>query len=112
MNKVFSLDEIYRISIPIAEKHGVAKLYIFGSYARKEATENSDIDLLIDKGNVHNLLDYFAFVSDLEDSFEKHVDVVTVTCNDKEFVEKVMKEAILIYDSKRQNYYSENLAVL
>ena len=39
MNKVFSMDEIYRISIPIAEKHGVAKVYIFGSYARKEATE-------------------------------------------------------------------------
>ena len=112
MNNVFSLDEIYRISIPIAEKHGVAKLYIFGSYARKEATENSDIDLLIDKGDVRNLLDYFAFVSDLEDSFGKHVDVETVTCNDKEFVEKVMEEAILIYESKRQNYYSKNLAVL
>ena len=112
MNKVFSLDEIYRISIPIAEKYGVAKLYIFGSYARKEATGNSDIDLLIDKGDIRNLLDYFAFVSDLEDSFGKHVDVVTITCNDKEFVEKVMKEAILIYESKGQNYSSENFAVL
>ena len=112
MNKVFSLDEICMISLPIAEKYGVAKLYIFGSYARKEATEISDIDLLIDKGDIRNLLDYFAFVSDLEDGFGKHVDVVTVTCNDKEFVEKVMKEAILIYESKGQNYYSENLAVL
>ena len=98
MHKVFSLDEINRISIPIAEKYGVAKLYIFGSYARKEATENSDIDLLIDKGDVRNLLDYFAFVSDLEEGFGKHVDVVTVTCNDKEFIEKAMNEAILIYD--------------
>lgn len=89
----------------------MAKLYIFGSYARKEATEASDIDLLIDKGDIRNLLNYFAFVSDLEDSFGKHVDVVTITCNDKEFVEKIMKEAILIYDSKRQNYYIENFAV-
>ena len=112
MNKVFSLDEISKISMPIAEKHGVAKLYLFGSYARKEVTEHSDIDLLIDKGNIRNLLDYFAFVSDLEDSFGKHVDVVTITCNDKEFVEKVMKEAILIYESKGPNHYSENLAVL
>ena len=65
MNKVFSMDEINRISIPIAKKHGVAKLYIFGSYARKEATEKSDIDLFVDKGDVRNLLDYFALVSDL-----------------------------------------------
>ena len=112
MNKVFSLDEINRISIPIAVKHGVARVYIFGSYARKEATGNSDIDLLIDKGDIRNLLDYFAFVSDLEDSFGKHVDVVTITCNDKEFVDKVMKEAILIYEPKRQNYCSENPVVL
>ncbi|MCM1046650.1 MAG: nucleotidyltransferase domain-containing protein [Candidatus Gastranaerophilales bacterium] len=112
MNKVLSLDEIIKVSIPIAEKYGVSKLYIFGSYARKEVTENSDIDLLIDKGNIRNLLDYFALVSDLEDGFGKHVDVVTTTCNDKEFVENVMKEAILIYESKGQNYYSENLAVL
>ena len=112
MNKVFSLNEICKISVPIAEKYGVDKLYIFGSYAREEATETSDIDILIDKGDICNLLDYFAFVSDLEDSFEKHVDVVTITCNDKEFVEKVMEEAILIYESKRQNHYTENLAVL
>lgn len=112
MNKVFSLDEICKISTPIAKKYGVAKLYIFGSYARKEATDISDIDLLIEKGDVHNLLDYFAFISDLEDSFEKHVDVVTITCNDKEFVKKAIEEAILIYESKRQNHYTENIAVL
>ena len=68
--------------------------------------------LLIEKGNIRNLLDYFAFVPDLEDGFGKHVDVVTTTCNDKEFIERVMKEAILIYESKGQNHYSENLAVL
>lgn len=88
MNKVFSLDEIYRICIPIAEKCGVDKPYIFGSYVRKEAAENSDIDLLIDKGNVLNLLDYFASVSDLENGFGKHVDVVTVTCNVKNLSKK------------------------
>ena len=112
MNKVFSLDEICEVCVPIAEKYGVDKVYIFGSYARKEATDASDIDLLIDKGDIRNLLDYFAFVSDLEESFGKHVDVVTITCNDKEFVYKVIKEAILIYESKRQNYYTENRAVL
>ena len=112
MNKVFSLDEICSISLPLAEKYGVDKLYIFGSYARKEATETSDIDLLIDKGDIRNLLDYFAFVSDLEDGFGKHVDVVTTTCNDREFVDRAIKEAILIYELKGQNSYTENLAVL
>ena len=101
MNKVFSLDEIYKISKPVAEKYGVTRLYLFGSYARKEATDASDIDLLIDKGSIHNLLEYFAFVADLEDCFGRHVDVVTTTCNDALFLERIGKEAILIYDSKR-----------
>ena len=90
----------------------MAKLYIFGSYARKEATENSDIDLLINKGNIRNLLDYFVFVSDLEDSYGKHVDVVTVTCNDKEFVEKIMKEPILIYDSFLAYRYASSMCII
>lgn len=68
--------------------------------------------MLIDKGNIRNLLDYFAFVSDLEDGLGKNIDVVTTTCNDREFVGRVMKEAVLIYESKRQNSYTENRAVL
>ena len=39
--KVYSLDEIRSIAAPIAARHGVAALYLFGSYARGEATENS-----------------------------------------------------------------------
>ena len=45
---VNTVSEIEAIIRPIAEKLGLKAVYLFGSYARDEATENSDIDLLVD----------------------------------------------------------------
>ena len=42
-----SIDEIRRIMTPIAEKHKIPAVYLFGSYARGTATADSDIDLLV-----------------------------------------------------------------
>ncbi|MEG0935713.1 MAG: nucleotidyltransferase domain-containing protein, partial [Clostridia bacterium] len=43
-DKVYTLDEIKAIASPIAQQHGVSALYLFGSYARGEATPASDLD--------------------------------------------------------------------
>ena len=47
-NRVYTLEEIAAIIAPIAARYGVDKIYIFGSYARGEADESSDIDLCIE----------------------------------------------------------------
>ena len=52
---VYSINEIRRIAGPIAARHGVERIRLFGSYARGEATENSDIDLHIDCGKIGDL---------------------------------------------------------
>lgn len=45
---IYSLDEITRRITPVVQAYGIRSVYLFGSYARNEATEQSDIDLLID----------------------------------------------------------------
>ena len=45
--KVFSLDDIKAMVKPIAEKYQVEAIYLFGSYARGEADEESDLDFLV-----------------------------------------------------------------
>ncbi len=112
MGSVYSLNTIKNNCVPIAREYGITKLYVFGSYAREEQTEESDIDILIEKGDIKNLLQYFGFVSELENVFNVHVDVVTTTSNDKSFLDRIKKEAILIYDSEGQNNFTENKAVL
>lgn len=45
---VCTLDQLRQIVAPIVQKYRIPALYLFGSYARGEATETSDIDFLVD----------------------------------------------------------------
>ena len=80
MNKtVLTIDEIIRIVKPLAEKYHISEVYIFGSYARGEATAESDIDLLVDlTGSVIRGLNFVSFYNDLEEALGTSVDVVTM----------------------------------
>lgn len=63
-NKVYTIAEIRAKAVPIAKKYGVKKLSLFGSYARGEADEKSDLDFLYDDINHSGLFAYFGFVQE------------------------------------------------
>ncbi len=75
------LDNILRSSrediLKIAAKNGACNVRIFGSVARGEAGENSDIDLLVELEPGRSLLDLAKLVVELEDLLNRKVDVVT-----------------------------------
>jgi len=96
----YTIQEIKKKIIPIAIKYQVNKVSLFGSYARGEANNKSDIDMLIDKGQMQGLLEYFGFVSALEDTLGIHVDVVTDTITDKAFLSKILKDEVVLYDKQ------------
>ena len=77
---IYTISELQRIITPIAQKYHLRAVYLFGSYARGTATENSDIDLLIDTegASVRSLLDLAAIYCDLEEALQKNVDLLTV----------------------------------
>jgi uncharacterized protein len=60
-----------------AAKHGACNVRIFGSVARGEAGENSDIDLLVELEQGRSLLDQAGLMVELEDLLGRKVDVVT-----------------------------------
>lgn len=77
---VYTIDEIKVRVTPVAEKYGIPAVYLFGSYARGTATEESDVDLLVDMTGV-KLTGLFAFgglYCDFEDALEKKTDLITV----------------------------------
>ena len=55
---IFTIEEITKRTIPIAIKHGVNRLCLFGSYARNEASDDSDLDFIMDDGDVTSLIIY------------------------------------------------------
>ena len=77
MNAILSLSKLKKIISKIALKHGVSAVWLFGSYARNEAKEHSDVDLLIEKGNVKTMIQLISFQQDLEKHLGIKVDVVT-----------------------------------
>lgn len=93
----YSLNQIKEKAIPIAKAYGIQSLGIFGSYARNEATDESDIDICVEKGALRSLLQYIAFVDELEEVLGCHVDVVTTEIEDKKFLNQILKERILLY---------------
>lgn len=74
---VYKIEEIAERVRPVAERYGTGNIYLFGSYARGEATEDSDIDLLVDAENVPGLK-FFGLWEDLKDALEKDLDIITV----------------------------------
>jgi hypothetical protein len=94
----YTLNEIKKITVPVAEAYGIQSLGVFGSYARNEATDESDIDICVEKGALRSLLQYFAFVQELENKLGCHVDVITTEIEDTEFLNHVLKESILLYE--------------
>ena len=100
-DKIYSVEEIKKMILPIAEKYGVENVYLFGSYARGEATSDSDLDLLIDKGRLKGLFMLGAMYSDLEECFDKKLDLLTTGSLESEFLKNIVGEELLIYGSNR-----------
>ena len=98
-SKIQSIDEIKSIVSPIAHQYGVARIYLFGSYARGEATADSDLDFRVDKGSLRGLIQLGGLYSDLEEKFDKSLDLLTTGSLEKKFLDHIANEEILIYGS-------------
>lgn len=79
--------------LQLASQHGAYNVRVFGSVAREEADEKSDIDLLVDLGE--NLSPWFPvrLIRDLEQLLDRKVDVVTEKGLKERIRERVLQEA-------------------
>ena len=97
--KIYTTEEIRRIVEPIAREYGVKRITLFGSYARGEATNKSDIDFhLEDTGGLWGYFKLCGFKQDLEDCLGSSVDVLTTGSMDREVLEAVRKNEVLIFE--------------
>ena len=94
----YTINEIRNKITPIAKEYGIGKMSLFGSYARGEAKDDSDVDFYIERGRLKSLFQYFAFVDELENALHCHVDVVTTGIEDKQFLSVIMQEGVLLYE--------------
>ena len=93
----YTTEELKRIVTPIAMAHGVKSVSLFGSYARQEATETSDVDLKIEKGSIRSLFQLSGFRLAVEDALHVPIDLVTTESSDQAFLDEISREEVLLY---------------
>lgn len=83
--------------MPILKRHAVKHASIFGSFARGTAKSSSDVDFLIEyKGKDKSLFDLVDLKSDLEETLDRKVDVLTYRSIYWRIRERILAEQIVI----------------
>ena len=90
-------DEIREAVRAVASKYNIENVYLFGSYARGDATEDSDCDLRVVGGDVRGLFQLAGLYLDFEKALGKPVDVVMTKNMTTSFYELIQDEEVLIY---------------
>lgn len=98
MSARYTIDELRKIVTPLARAYGAERIYLFGSYARGEETERSDIDLRIDKGQIRGLA-LAGLLIDLEDALGLPVDMLTTSSLDEQFLSTIRNDEVLLYEA-------------
>ena len=105
---IYTIEETKSRVLPVIQKYNIPAMYLFGSYASGEATEESDLDFLVDTTGTRltSLLSLGELYCDLEEIFQKGIDLVTMrsvmqkiqTESDRSFWDTVMKERVRLSD--------------
>ena len=102
---MLSVAEIKRRISPVCKKYDIKRAYLFGSYARGDASEKSDVDLRVDKGasrKLKGLLAISALRLELADALQKDVDLIMALPDDELhaiFRKHVLSDEVIVYDN-------------
>jgi len=96
-----TFDELCGLVAPIARKHGVKRMYLFGSRARGDNREDSDFDFCIDIPKGFSLMDIGGVLSDLKDAIGIDVDLV---CEDDarkkpHLMEEILRDGKIVFEA-------------
>ncbi|ADC64612.1 DNA polymerase beta domain protein region [Ferroglobus placidus DSM 10642] len=88
------IEKIKNEIIPVLKKYDVKRASLFGSIVRKEMTEKSDIDLLVEFEGKKSLLDLAELKIELEEKLKRKVDVLTYKSIHPLLRERILSEKV------------------
>ena len=104
---VYTIDQLKEIIAPVASRYQLPAVYIFGSYARGDATEASDVDILVDRSGtqLRGLFAMGGLYNDLCEAVGKPIDLLTTSALEQDctrqrtpwMIENLNKERVQIY---------------
>lgn len=94
--KELILQKLSVLKAQFAAHYHITSLALFGSMARGEATEKSDVDLLIDFSQTPDLLTFIELEEKLKSALGKNVDLVPKRKLRAELSQNILQEAIAV----------------
>ena len=82
----------------IAPGYDIDKVYLFGSYARNDQHDDSDVDLCLETGPSFSLFSAGGFADDLERVLGRSVDIVTEDAVYAHVREGLIRDRVLLYE--------------
>jgi len=82
--------------LALAAKHGASNVRLFGSVARGEDHEGSDVDFLVDMQESRSLFDLIGLQQDIEKAIGRRVDVLTPNGINRYLKDRILGEAALL----------------
>ena len=90
------MNEMIEKLVHILKKHGAKKIKIFGSYARGEQKEASDLDVIVEFEKRKSLLELVGIEQELEDHLGIKIDLLTEASISPYLMERIKKESKVI----------------
>jgi hypothetical protein len=85
--------------IEVCRQTGVARLSLFGSFARGEATDRSDVDLLVEFSRRNSLLDLIAVERKMSTALGRRVDLLTPGSISPYLRESISRSLRVLYEA-------------
>ena len=94
---ILTLEQIQNTCVDVFQKYDIEYCYLFGSYAKGKATENSDVDLLI--ATPMSGMKFYDLVEAIREALHKKVDILNreQLNNNPQLINEILKDGIKIY---------------
>lgn len=89
-----------RVLAEVCRRNDVSRLFVFGSAARGEATETSDVDLIVEFSRRKSLLGLLRVERELSGALGRKADVMTEAALSPYLRERILREARVIYEAR------------
>ena len=96
MNRQVILDRLNAEAPRLRKKYAVKSLAVFGSMARGDDREGSDVDVLVTFEGKPTFGNFMGLKLDLEELFDRRVDLLTPKCLGAEMQSEIESEAIVV----------------
>ena len=98
--KIYTIEEIRQILKKVLYNMPVYKVILFGSYAKNEANEDSDLDFIVDTKNTLRGLNFLELAYIIENCFKKEVDVFEKyeIIENSKIDQEIKKTGVIVYE--------------